>query len=59
MNETVLGLLSALAIYGLAALALPQPSSEAPGDAADISAEIGDDEPPDRAAAEGSDSQTG
>jgi hypothetical protein len=55
MNGTMLGLLSALAIYGLASLALPQPSSEGRGDAAEVSA---DDDPPDRVAAEG-DSQTG
>lgn len=49
MNETLLGLIGALAIYGLAALALPQPQSEAPGDAADLAADIGEDGPDDSA----------
>lgn len=43
MNEAVLGLLGALAIYGLAALALPQAGR--PGGATDLAAEIEADTP--------------
>jgi hypothetical protein len=36
MNETVLALMSALAIYGLSSLALPRPSSDTQADTTGI-----------------------
>lgn len=42
MNETVLALLCAIAIYGVSSLALPRPETDAPGDIADLSTDLDD-----------------
>ncbi len=40
MNETVFGLLSALTIYALASLALPQRTTETTLDASDLASDV-------------------
>lgn len=42
MNETVLALLCAIAIYGVSSLALPRPETDASADTADALTELDD-----------------
>ncbi len=39
MNETVLALMSAIAIYGLSSLALPRPATDSRDDPSDVQSE--------------------